>query len=386
MIQTVEIVVMVTLLYSGNYFININLMVVSTINNNEQLRMQVIKAIALEKGTANKKLFPLPATHIHYTTPHDNAIGMDLIRSGKVAAITMAGGQGTRLGSAAPKGCFELQIGQQRVSLFELQAKRLLGVGAPLWLIMTSPHTHPQTIDFFTKHNHFGYPTQQVVMFQQTCLPMVNEQGEPIRNEDDELIMAPDGNGGIFKALADQGLFDTKLNGILYLHVFSVDNVLVKPADPAFIGHCHERHLQVCSKSVLKRSPSEKAGVFCYTDNDQIVISEYSELAAAVPNPDQFMDANIANHVFTTAFARHCAGMEMPLHVARKPAKVSSRGDTIPALKLERFIFDCFQWADPGRNGVVRVPREAEFAPLKNATGEDGPETCIAALQRQGLY
>jgi UDP-N-acetylglucosamine pyrophosphorylase len=287
----------------------------------------------------------------------------------------MAGGQGTRLGSSLPKGCYTLTVpGHGQVSLFQLQARRLLALGAAVnWLILTSPQTDKETRKFFADNDYFGYPKEQVTFFLQSNLPAMTETGEIIVDGEGRPVLAPNGNGGIFQALQDNQIFETVLRTVDYFHVFSVDNVLIKPCDPVFVGFAASNQADVASKSVLKRSPSEKAGVFALNTN-KVIVAEYSELKGFSAD-----DVNIANHIFSVPFAKKCAQAEFPLHLARKAIKTGP-DSSIQGFKLEYFIFDAFPLAD--KNVVLRVDRESEFAPLKNANGEDSPVECVKALER----
>ena len=352
-----------------------------SLNDNAKLKEQLACALELERKNGNAgRLEPLKESCHVYSKPDPQwAIrGLELISKGQVAALTMAGGQGTRLGSSKPKGCFEITPG---CSLFRLQARRFLEFKFAIpWMIMTSPATHQDTIEHFEANDYFGLDKNSVWFFQQSTIPALDEQsGRVILDAQGNQVTSPDGNGAIFTSMLENNLFE-RLDAInvKYIHVFSVDNVLVKPADPVFIGFSDTFQLEIASKSVY-RLPGEKAGVFGVRDN-RIQVCEYTELD---PKSDSdYLDANIANHVFTLSAMREAPKLHLPFHVARKSIKISDH-ESVPGIKLERFIFDAFPMFQ--EQAVLRVPRESEFAPLKNATGSDSPQSCLEALERNGL-
>lgn len=115
--------------------------------------------------------------------------GLDLVAQDKVAVVLMAGGQGTRLGSSAPKGCFNIGLPSEK-SLFQIQAERIwkvqqlaqrkAGKGKVVvpWYVMTSGPTRAPTEKFFEEHNYFGLEKEDVVIFEQGVLPCISNEGK----------------------------------------------------------------------------------------------------------------------------------------------------------------------------------------------------------------
>ena len=239
--------------------------------------------------------------------------GMEAIRKGKVAALTLAGGQGTRLGSSAPKGCYNIGL-PSGASLFKLQALRLwklaslAGVSSTSipWYIMTSSTTHTETVEYFKANEFFGLPRKSVTFFKQDELPAISKDGKLILKRKDSLALSPNGNGGLYSALnKERILYDMKRRGVECVHVFGVDNALVRPADPAFIGGCIEYGSDFGNKTIIKTDPKESVGILCKGPDGKMIIAEYSELSSSlaekrVANGELlFSQANIANHYFT---------------------------------------------------------------------------------------
>ena len=334
-------------------------------------------------------------------------IGLEALKNGHCSVVTLAGGQGTRLGSSAPKGCYKIGL-PSGASLFQLQAERvskiekLSGMAGNLsWYIMTSAPTHQATVDYFEENGFFGLKREQIIFFQQGVLPAFDLEGRILLTGRGKISVAPDGNGGIYKALEREGILDDMhKKGIKYVHMYCVDNCLVKIGDPAFIGSCISSGADCAAKCVEKIEPSESVGVFCRDSRDKMVVAEYSELdskTAQAINPETgrllFGEANIANHFFTVEFLTKLTdGLSLPYHLARKkiPTIDPQTGEncTTAGVKLEAFIFDVFERAE--KPMLFRVPRFEEFAPLKNAPGapKDSPEYCadlLCALHRKYL-
>ncbi len=317
--------------------------------------------------------------------------GEALLREGKVAALVVAGGQGTRLGFDGPKGAFP--IGPvSRKPLFSFFAEKLLAAGRrygpPIpWYVMTSPANDGATRAFFEKNGFFGLAPEQVHFFVQGTMPAVDEEGKILLASKHEVARSPDGHGGTFRALERSGSLDRmEAQGIHEISYFQVDNVLVRVPDPVFLGYHAEAGAEMSSKVVRKTSPEEKVGVIGMRGGKLGVI-EYSDLSPedmAARGPDgelKYWAGNIAIHMIRVSFVRRLRseGIRLPFHRADKKVPcVDSQGrhvepDSPNGIKFESFIFDALQHAD--RSVTQEVVRRKEFSPVKNATGKSSPET-----------
>lgn len=329
------------------------------------------------------------------------AQGENLIRDGKVAAFTVAGGQGTRLGFAGPKGCFGVSP-IRNASLFQWFAEGLLGVrrrygAAPRWYIMTSPSNHASTLAWFDQHDYFGLPREGVVLFQQRQMPAFERDGRIAMTERYRLALSPDGHGGSLWALAQSGaLADMQRHGVAYISYFQVDNPLVQIVDPLMLGLHAQSGSEMSSKAVHKAHDLERVGNFCLA-NGQLQIIEYSDLpqelaVARTPDGARLFDAgSIAVHVLDRAFVerltRPGSGVALPWHRADKKADIiDERGArrspaSANVVKLEMFVFDAIPLAQ--RPLVMYAARAEEFSPVKNADGADSPATARRDLVRR---
>ena len=316
--------------------------------------------------------------------------GLLQISKGHVGVLLMAGGQGTRLGSKLPKGMYNVGLRSQK-SLFRIQAERILSLqrlayeltgqeGKIPWYIMTSEHTMEPTRAYFESNHYFGLRKKDIIFFEQGSLPCFSFGGKILLDEKHSISKAPDGNGGIYRALRDKHILaDMNNRGLLYLHAHSVDNILIKVADPIFIGYCVSQKADCAAKCVEKSQPNEAVGVVCIVDGKYQVVeySEISEKTSELKNPDgrlRFNAGNICNHFFTTAFLNKIGSTyekELKLHVAQKKIPfVDSTGvranpDKPNGIKIEKFVFDVFEFAE--KFVAVSCPREEEFSPLKNS-------------------
>jgi UDP-N-acetylglucosamine pyrophosphorylase/tRNA nucleotidyltransferase/poly(A) polymerase len=314
--------------------------------------------------------------------------GLDLIKSKKVAAVLMAGGQGTRLGHEGPKGTFDIGL-KSKKSLFEIHCDQLKNIYNMTntyipWYIMTSEDNHEETHEFFKSHNYFSYPKEKIIFFKQDRLPLVLENGDLALKSKSELNFAANGNGGVFTSLKSHGILnEMKSNGIELVFLFGVDNALAKICDPTFVGYMATENVDIASKAVDKTYASEKVGVMCYKNNKPSII-EYSEMKEALKSLKDENDkliyrhANILAHMFKLEFLINCADLELPYHVAHKKISHYKEGawivpDHPNGYKFELFMFDVFEYADD--MAVLSVSRNEEFAPVKNKSGKDSPET-----------
>ena len=316
-------------------------------------------------------------------------LGKKAIEDGKYAVVTMAGGQGTRLGYIAPKGTFKIGSGIDK-SLFEAlsdtikEARDKYNVSIQ-WYIMTSRENNNATEKFFEKNDFFGLPYEDVKFFKQGELPMVNTEGKLLLDETGLIKLAADGHGGVFESLYKNGyLEDMKNRGIEWIFISGVDNVLAGLVDPIAVGLSIDRGTLATGKSVVKRSPSERVGVFCKKNNRPYVI-EYTEITDRMANERNsegeliYGESHILTNLFNIKALENISHNKLPYHSAFKKVKYMNRNGEIikpeepNGYKFESFIFDAFETLDD--MSILRVKREDEFAPLKNAEGEDSPNT-----------
>ncbi len=317
------------------------------------------------------------------------AIGEKKIKEGKLAVVTMAGGQGTRLGHSGPKGTYDLGLDTHK-SIFEIltdtlnEARKKYEVDIP-WYIMTSEENNKPTVEFFKQHNFFGYPEKCVTFFKQGKLPMLSTDGKILIDENGKIKEAADGHGGIFQSMLRDGvIYDMKARGIEWVFIGGVDNVLVKPVDAVLIGLAEDKNVLAAGKSLVKANPQEKVGVFCKRNGKPSVI-EYSEITpemAAETNENgelKYGESHILCNLFNIKAIEKISQMNLPYHIAFKKAKyIDNNGNLVVpdkpnAYKFESFLFDAFESLD--ELAIMRVKREEEFAPVKNAEGVDSPET-----------
>lgn len=320
--------------------------------------------------------------------------GEEALRAGKVAFLLVAGGQASRLGYDGPKGAFQIGPVSQR-SLFEIHARRLLAVqhrfrvSVP-WYVMTSPANHAATLAFFESHRFFGLKPEDVIFFAQAMIPAMDPSGRILRAGPGELFLAPNGHGGVLLALEQsQALADARRRGIEQFSYFQVDNPLARPADPLFLGLHLQADSGMSSKVVSKRDAAEKVGVLGRRDGTLGCI-EYSDLPAELREARddagslRFRAGNIAVHVLRRDFIERLTrgGLRLPWHLARKKMLVWEGGELVQrdGVKFEAFVFDALGQSES--SVTLEVDRREEFSPVKNARGEDSPETARADLCR----
>lgn len=362
--------------------------------NFEQLNKLYDKAIKNEK-VENSKIEPIPYIEKDKLSEeekeHYKKIGENIIRNNEYAVVTMAGGQGSRLGHDGPKGTFDFGL-ENHKSIFEVLCDRLkeaykkYNVYIP-WYIMTSRQNNEETINFFEKNNYFGYSKENVYFFKQGELPVLNDQGKLMLNKEGNINTAADGHGGIFVSMEKEKITENmKQRGIKWVFIGPVDNVLIKMIDPIFIGICQDKNVLAGGKSIIKAYPEERVGVFCKKDGKPDVI-EYTEISKEMAEMKNdkgelvYAESHINCNVFNIDIIEKISKNKLPYHSAHKKIEyLNKEGQVVKpeepnAYKFEAFIFDAFKMLD--EMTIFRVKREEEFAPIKNAEGKDSPETAL---------
>ena len=308
-------------------------------------------------------------------------------------------GMGTRLGSDAPKGVYNIGVTKD-LYIFECLIHNLLQVTAQaehmIYLyVMTSDKNHEQTVAFFKEHQYFGYPQDHIFFFMQEMAPAVDHDGKVYLEEKDKIATSPNGNGGWFVSMARSGILDQiHKTGIEWLNVFAVDNVLQKIADPVFVGACIEEQCNVGAKVVAKANPDEKVGVMCLEDGKPSII-EYYELTEEMRQEKNekgeyvYNYGVILNYLFRVSELERIMSHKLPHHkVEKKIAHIDENGNPVKpekpnGYKFEQLVLDMIH--DMDRCLPFEVVRSQEFAPIKNKEGVDSVETARALLVQNGI-
>ena len=320
-------------------------------------------------------------------------IGEAIIRNNQVAVVTMAGGQGTRLGYKGPKGTYMLNLKPIKKSLFQIIAENIIETNNKYnvilpWYIMTSEENHNQTIAFFAINNFFGYPKEKIKFFKQNKLPLINTEGELILQEPYLIKEASNGNGNVFKSMKRSKIIEDMRNlGIKWICFGGIDNVLLKNVDPLFLGLTIGDNMEIGSKSIFKKEPLEKTAVYC-KKNDKPSILDYDDITfelseSKISGTDTYLyrEANMLSHIMSIDAVEKVKDIELKYHRAyKKNAFVNSEGvkqvpDKPNTFKFENFIFDAFSYFDDML--LLRVDENEEFAPIKDFTGIYNPDSAI---------
>ncbi len=325
--------------------------------------------------------------------------GVSAVKAGKVAAVLLAGGMGTRLGSDMPKGAYNIGVAKP-LYIFEQLIRNLQVVCndcdavVPLY-IMTSEQNDKTTRTFFNEHNYFGYPKDSVRFFMQETAACVDFEGNLLFESGNRLALSPNGNGGWYSSMERAGLVDeAKKKGVEWFNVFAVDNVLQHIADPAFVGAAILNGTASAAKVVCKANPHEKVGVLCLEDGLPSVI-EYYELSEEMANLRAkngellYTYGVILNYLFRLDKLEQIAKQKIPVHVVKKKiTHVDENGNVVKpetenGYKFETLILDMIRLM--GSCLPYEVVREKEFAPIKNQTGVDSVDTARVLLQKNGV-
>jgi UDP-N-acetylglucosamine/UDP-N-acetylgalactosamine diphosphorylase len=322
-------------------------------------------------------------------------VGEAAYRAGQVAVLMVAGGQGTRLGSSAPKGCFSVAPHSAK-SIYQLQAEKVLSLSRRIghdvpFLVMTSPMTDGETRDFFNVNGLFGLKPEQVRFFSQGTVPSLDQQGRALMSGPGRLLENPDGHGGCFTALVKSGnLARLRREGVAQIIYIQVDNILVPVDDVDLVGVATSENADVVTKVLEKVTPDEKVGHLVHVDGHDVIV-EYTEVT---PEQARSRDAqgeliyrwgSPAMHCWSVAFLGRLADQQykIPLHRSSKPLKawIDGQLQEVKGWKSERFIFDLIPEARISLG--LAINRDDEFAPVKNKEGTDSPATAVAMAHQQ---
>ena len=326
-------------------------------------------------------------------------LGIQAIKEGKVGAVLLAGGQGTRLGLDRPKGTLNIGINRE-LYLFEQLFRNLMDVTdeaeayVPMY-IMTSNINNEDTVAFFEEHKYFGYPKEYVKFFVQEMVPACDFKGRVYMESNTEVVMSPNGNGGWFTSLVKAGLLeDIHKRKIEWINVFAVDNCLQRIADPLFVGATIASGCESGAKVVRKAAPDERGGVLC-TEDGKPSIAEYYEMTeematARKENGDLLYGFGvILNYLFSEKKLEQIADAHMPIHVVEKKVPyVDLEGNKVKpeepnGYKFETLVLDMVHMMDDCL--PYEVVREREFAPIKNLHGVDSLDSARELMAGCGI-
>ncbi len=327
------------------------------------------------------------------------ALGLDAIKKGRVGAVLLAGGMGTRLGSDDPKGMYNIGITRE-VYIFQRLIENLLDVvrQAESWIplyVMTSDKNHDATVSFLKKHDYFGYNKDYVTFFMQEMAPASDYQWKVYMEEKGKISTSPNGNGGWYSSMYKWGVAQKAMaEGVEWLNVFAVDNVLQRIADPCFVGAVIDEGCACGAKVVKKCAPDEKVGVMCLEDGRPSII-EYYELTDELANerddngdPAYYFGV-ILNYLFRISDLEKIREKKLPLHIVEKKIScINEAGEKIKpetpnGYKFEQLVLDMIHELDSCL--PYEVERNKEFAPIKNKTGVDSVESARALCRENGI-
>ena len=312
-----------------------------------------------------------------------NKIGENIIKEGKIAIITLAGGMGSRLGYKGPKGCYEIDIPPKK-SLFEFICDELKEIrkkyGVYLkWYIMTSPSNDEETRNYFERHHYFGYDENKIFFFKQNTICLLDINGKILLENEYTLKMDSNGNGDIFKSFVDNNMLETA-DEIEWFSISGIDNIILEIIDPILIGLTCYNNSNVSSKSVNKQNLAGKEWVFAKVDDEPSIIDP-ENLNIEMIQSEKYNQINILSHLFSKDAFLKCYNIDIRYHRNyKKNDFLNEEGMKVVAttpnsFKFEKFIFDVFPYFD--NFTLLEVDADKEFAPIKSFNGEFTPETAL---------
>jgi len=324
-------------------------------------------------------------------------IGENILNQNSYAIVTMAGGQGTRLGHKGPKGTFELNLYPEKKSLFEIlaikitEANEKYHISIP-WFIMTSDENNADTISFFKEKNFFGLNKDNIFFFTQNHLPLISFDGKVLMSEPYRVQEVSNGNGDIFESLYNNNLIEImKQKNIKWIFISGIDNILADISDPLFLGLTVSNNTKIGSKTIFKTDAYSKDWVFCRKNGKPSMLG-YERITEELTNAkinDKYLyrEINILCHIFSINALEKCSKIDLPYHMAsKKNIYINDEGMKIfpnkpNSYKFEKFIFDSFKFFD--NITLLRVNPEEEFAPIKNPEGVYSPMSATKLYIKQ---
>lgn len=368
----------------------------SILNTDFDYVMDVFNSANQKKESSSNGISPMQAAIKEDMTDTEREkyyeLGKKVIQDGEYAVVTVAGGQGTRLGHSGPKGTFKVETVNGEKYIFEILCEIMKESNAKYdieipWYIMTSEENNSETVNFFKEHNFFGYNPEKIKFFKQSKMPLMTTDGKILIDKDFKIKEASDGHGGIFNSMRKSGVIsELEGNNVKWIFTCGVDNILVNMVDPYLVGLAIDKKCKIATRSLVKNSPSEKIGVLCKQDN-KVKVIEYTELSEEMANMTDangnllYGESHVMFNLFSLDAIKQISTAKLPYHIAfKKNDYLDANGNLVKAeapnsYKFESFIFDSFELFDD--IAILRGKREEEFAPIKNATGNDSPETAV---------